>query len=190
MEEFKKFVSLATAKLLKKAGYCLGSDHSYVKQAFMKHKDKKLWGKFSRVDDVLYYCHAEDENGVKLYPDAKESDWITWKYVISEFWWRNSEESFTRSQMYEAPSIFDVMAWLEKNFHICISIRCNGYKSYMYEIREFHLVGSEWQEKHYEFGMPKREADRYSVENDAITVALKRIIEEKGKQKEDNSINT
>ena len=185
MEEFKNFVSLATAKLLKKAGYCLGSDHSYVKQAFMKHKDKKLWGKFSRVDDILYYCHAEDENGVKLYPDAKESDWITWKYVISEFWWRNSEESFTRSQMYEAPSIFDVMAWLEKNFHICISLSCTGYKSYKWEIREFAFAskGKEWKEVYFDSGKPKKSGDRETVANDAIIAALELIIKKESQTK-------
>ena len=190
MENEKNYVSLSVAKLLKKAGWHLGSECSYIKEAYAKNPKKKLWGKIDRVDDLLYYCHLENEDGTKAYPDLNEKDWITWKYTLVNSWWKNSEKSYMRWEMYEAPLISEVLTRLEDEKHYCISIKCNGYKSYMYEIREFHLVDSVYQEKHYEFGMPMRGEDRHSVVNDAITVVLKRIIEEKGKQKEGNSINT
>lgn len=177
MNSNKNCVSFTTAKLLKTAGWHLGSDHSYVKDAFLKDPAKKLGNSVPRVDDILYYCHAENDDGSKTYPDLKEEDWIKWSYVFVDNWWRNDQESYMRWPMYEAPLISEVLMRIEDEFNISISIFCNGeYKSYVYNIREFEFhEGTGWEEYHYEFGVPKKN-DWYGATNEAIQVALKRII--------------
>lgn len=175
MRTNKNYVSFTTAKLLKTTGWHLGSDHSYVKDAFPKNSKDAIWKKFD-VDTILYYCHAEEEDGSKTYPSIKEEDLIVWKYVLVDHYWKNDCESYMRWPIYEAPLISEVLMRLEDEFNISISIVCNGHKSYMYNIREFEFnEGTGWVETHYEFGMPKK-SDWHGAVNEAIQVVLKRII--------------
>jgi len=186
MENNKNCVTLKVAKLLKKVGWHLGSDFSYVKDAFLKDNSKKLWGTVDSVDDILYYCHAMNEDGTKTYPDLNEKDWITWKYTLTSHWWRNDLERPRAWEPYEAPLISEVLTRLEDEKHFCVSIICKGYKSYTYEIREYvHKPGTrEYQVGHFYNKGIKTKEDWYTVVNEAITVILEKIIEDKANKKQ------
>lgn len=136
------YVSFEVAKLLKELGWSKGTQGGYVLQPKLKDPSKK-WDRYpklnmSRLDDVLFYCNTENEDGTKTYPDLVEEDWVEWEYAYtrSVYVINTDDENNMMYDWLEAPMILDVIEWLREEHGYCVGFKNNPTKigSYTWEL--------------------------------------------------------
>jgi len=191
MNENNYHVSLDVAKLLKAAGWSRGTQGSYGLRAELKDPEKK-WDRcpklpMNRVDDVLYYCNAEEDDGTKTYPDLVEEDWIKWVYKYTgDFYVINTDdETDLFYEYYEAPMILDVIDWLREEHGKCIGFKPDPSKmgSYTWEITRYEKdENNTWRYLGLVTEIPKSPKSLTDCANEVITRCLHSVLNSKSQQ--------